>query len=318
MANEVTRFIRNYSIQKRIEDLLDKRSSQFTTSLITAVNANERLARCKPETVLNAALTAASMDLPINPNLGFAALVPYGNECQFQMQYKGFLQLAQRSGKYRTIAATEVYEGQLLTNDPLRGITFDWSVPPVGEPIGYAAFFELLNGFEKTSYMTREQIESHARKYSKAYQSDLRAQKEDSPWSTNFDAMAKKTVLKLLISTYGPQSTEMQSAIESDQAVITDQGKKYVDNDADTDALEHVKATDDQKAAIIAANAEEAEVTDAADEVADIGEVTDEELAENMAETIGEQTAIVDQKSEVEKGFGSGTHGDNPRRKAGK
>lgn len=282
MANEVTKFIRNDSIQKRIEDLLDKRAGQFTTSLITAVNANERLAHCKPETVLNAALTAASMDLPINQNLGFAALVPYGDECQFQMQYKGFIQLAQRSGKYRTISATEVYEGQLTSNDPLRGITFNWSVAPVGEPIGYAAFFELLNGFEKTSYMTREQVDAHARKYSKAYQYDLRAKKENSPWSTNFNAMAKKTVLKLLISTFGPQSTEMQSAIEYDQAVITDQGKKYVDNDE----LDDVKATDDQKAAIIAANAPTEDVTD----------VTDDQLAANMDATAeaGKQATLVD------------------------
>lgn len=274
MANEVTKFIRNDSIQKRIEDLLDKRASQFTTSLITAVNSNTRLANCRPETVLNAALTAASMDLPINQNLGFAALVPYGDECQFQMQYKGYIQLAQRSGKYRTIASTPVYEGQLISNDPLRGITFDWSVPsptdPDVKPLGYAAFFELLNGFEKTVYMTYEQVDAHGRKFSKAYQYDLKAKKTSSPWSTNFDAMARKTVLKGLISTFGPQSTEMQSAIEYDQAVITDKGAKYVDNDSD---LDDTKANDEEKSAILAAHTTPAP----ANVDPKTGEITDEE-----------------------------------------
>lgn len=255
--NQVTKFIRNDTIQNRIESLLDKRAGQFTTSLITAVNSSDKLAQCKPETVLNAALTAASMDLPINQNLGFAALVPYGNECQFQLQYKGYIQLAQRSGKYKTISATEVYEGQLVSNDPLKGIVFDWSKKPKSddEPIGYAAFFELLNGFEKTFYMTRDEVEAHAARYSKAYQWDKNPKNTrgaNSPWSTNFDAMAKKTVIKLLISTYGPQSTEMQSAIEYDQAVIDDKGKRYIDNDQ----LEEEKATDNEKQAIIEANQE--------------------------------------------------------------
>ncbi len=265
MANEVQKFIRNDSIQKRINDLLDKRAGQFTTSLLTAVNSNDRLAHCTPESVLNAALTAASLDLPINPNLGFAALVPYGNEVQFQLQYKGLIQLAQRSGKYRTISVAPVFEGQLISNDPLRGITFDWSVTPEPDatPIGYAAYIELINGFEKTMYMTYEQVEQHATRYSKAYNYDQKSKKSSSPWSTNFDAMANKTVLKKLLSTFGILSTEMQTAIESDQAIITDNGVKYVDNDS---ALENVNATDDQKQAIIDANKTDEPVAPIAEE----------------------------------------------------
>lgn len=221
-TNAVTKFIRNDTIQQRIEQLLDKRASQFTTSLITAVNSNEKLAKCKPETVLNAALTAASMDLPINQNLGFAYLIPYGNDCQFQMGWKGFVQLAQRSGQYKTISAAPVYEGQLAGNDPLKGITFDWSVEAKGDPIGYAAFFELLNGFEKTLYMDMQTITGHGKRYSKSYNS--------GPWKDNFESMALKTVLKLLISKFGPMSTEMETAVSADQAVVKDEGQyDYVD-----------------------------------------------------------------------------------------
>lgn len=239
----VQRYINNDSIQSRINKLLDKRSGQFTTSLLAAVNANDRLAHCKPETVLNAALTAASLNLPINQNLGFAALVPYGNECQFQLMVKGFIQLAQRSGRYRTISATPVYEGQLVSNDPLRGINFDWSIKSEGDPVGYVAFFELLNGFEKTLFMTTEDVTAHGKRYSKTF--------SNGPWRDNFEAMALKTVLKLLISRFGPLSTEMETAMESDQAVITDTGRKYVDADPD---LEDVHATDEKRAAILKAN----------------------------------------------------------------
>lgn len=221
-SNAVTKFIRNDSIQQRIEQLLDKRASQFTTSLITAVNSNDKLAKCKPETVLNAALTAASMDLPINQNLGFAYLIPYGNDCQFQMGWKGFVQLAQRSGQYKTISAAPVYEGQLTGNDPLKGITFNWSVEATGDPIGYAAYFELLNGFEKTLYMDMKTITGHGKRYSKSFNS--------GPWKDNFESMALKTVIKLLISKFGPMSTEMETAVNADQAVVKDNGQyDYVD-----------------------------------------------------------------------------------------
>lgn len=239
--NQLTKFIRNDTVQQRINSLLDKRASQFTTSLITIANTNNKIAQCEPSTVLNAALTAASMDLPLNPNLGFAYIVPYGKEAQFQMGWKGYVQLAQRSGRYKTISSTPVYKGQLISNDPLRGIVFDWSVPSEGEAVGYVAYFELLNGFEKTLYMGAEEMQKHAQRYSKAFKA--------GPWQTDYDKMAMKTVLKLLLNRFGPMSTELEQAIVSDQAVITDDGRKYVDND-----LDDVNATDDQKQAIIEAN----------------------------------------------------------------
>jgi recombination protein RecT len=257
MTNALTKFVRDDNVQGRIESLLQERAPQFTTSLITAVNNNYMLQQCEPETVVSAALTAASMDLLINPNLGFAALVPYKvgrtgkYQCQFQIMWKGFVQLAQRSGRYKTIAATPVYAGQLVSNDPLRGIVFDWSVKPKkdAEPIGYAAYFELLNGFEKTLYMTHHQVMDHGKKYSQSYKKDIRDKKSDSLWSKDFDNMALKTVVKQLISKFGPMSTSIEKALESDQAILNGEKRIYIDNDE----LEAEKATEEGKDAIIAA-----------------------------------------------------------------
>lgn len=254
-ASPVIKFIRNITTQERIESMLDERASDFTTSLVTAVNNNQRLADCTPDSVLNAALTAAALRLPISSALGFAALVPYGSECQFQIQWKGLVQLALRSNQYKHISATEVYEGQLISNDPLIGIVFDWSVKRQSnaQPAGYAAYIELLNGFNKTAYMSYEEVKDHALKYSKAYQWDINPKNTkgaNSPWSTNFDAMAKKTVLKLLISGYGIISTDLEKALVSDQAVIRDDKPVYIDNDV----LENERATEDEKKAIMDAH----------------------------------------------------------------
>lgn len=259
--NQLAKFIRNDTVQARINSLLDKRASQFTTSLITIANTNNKIAKCDPSTVLNAALTAASMDLPLNPNLGFAYIVPYGSEAQFQMGWKGYVQLAQRSGRYKTISATPVYEGQLVSNDPLRGVIFDWSIEAKGNPVAYAAYFELLDGFEKTLVMTADEMMAHAKRYSKSF--------NNGPWKTDYDKMAKKTVLKLLLNQFGPMSTELEQALVNDQAVIGDNGRKYVDNDSD---LEDVKASDDRKAAILKANGAKPDNVDA-----DTGEITDDD-----------------------------------------
>lgn len=241
----VQHYIRNPSIQGQFEKLLKNRATQFTTSLLSVVNSNENLAKCTPETVVSAALTAASLDLPINQNLGFAYIIPYKNEAQFQMGYKGFIQLAQRSGQYKTISSTPVYEGQLISIDPLRGIVWDWSVEAKGEPIGYAAYFELLNGFEKTLYMTKLEMSNHGKKFSQTYKKGF------GLWVDDFESMALKTVIKLLISKFGPLSTELQQALQFDQSVVKDDDIVYIDNDK----LEDEKATDTEKQEILEAHA---------------------------------------------------------------
>lgn len=219
----IAKYVRQDAISSRLNDLLGKRSSQFVTSLVAAANANKALNNCKPESVVSAALIAASMDLPINQNLGFAYLIPYKNKdgevCQFQMGYKGFIQLAQRSGFYKTINASEVKEGEIVRFDRLSGeIEFDWIESPEkrekAETVGFVAYFRLLNGFEKSLYMTVEELNAHARKYSKNF-----AKYNSGLWADSFDSMAKKTVLKLLISKFGPLNTQLQKAIKEDQTV---------------------------------------------------------------------------------------------------
>ncbi len=225
----IAQYVRRDAVTQRLNELLGKRAPQFVTSLVSAVNANQMLANCKPESVLTAALTAASLDLPINQNLGFAYLIPYRNKggevCQFQMGYKGFIQLAQRSGYYKTINATDVREGEMTGFDRLSGeLSFEWlegAERNKAKVVGYVAYFQLLNGFEKSLFMTTEELEKHAQKYSKNY-----AKYKSGLWADNFDSMAKKTVLKLLISKFGPLNTQLEDAIQKDQTA----DDEYVDN----------------------------------------------------------------------------------------
>lgn len=274
--------IRGDKMQKMFEERLGKRAGQFTTSLISVVNNSKAIAECEPMTVIQAALTAASMDLPINQNLGFAYIVPYNNrqkgikEAQFQMGWKGFIQLAQRSGTFKTINATDVREGELVGRDRMTGeLKFEWqeddeirSQLPI---IGYLAYFELLNGFRKSLYMTKAEVEAHATRYSQAYRSKGGGGFK-TPWETDFDLMSQKTVLKLLLSKYAPLSTEMQEAIASDQSVDDGSERRYVDNDLASE----VKADEDTKAAIIEANTEE----DTAPEVEEAEPITKEKVEE--------------------------------------
>lgn len=216
-------FFENPNVAKRFEEIIgDKvRSVQFVSSVMQIASNNAYLKNADPLTIYNAALMAATLDLPINQNLGFAYIVPYNNkkeskqEAQFQIGYKGIIQLAQRSGQYKTINAVEVYENQFKSfNSLTEELEADFSIHGQGRIVGFACYFKLINGFEKTAFWLTEKVESHGKKYSKSYNFS------SSPWKTDFNAMAKKTVLKLTISTYGPMSVEMQKAVIADQAII--------------------------------------------------------------------------------------------------
>jgi len=211
------------SVQAKFTEVIGKKSTQFITSVLQIVNNNKLLANADPNSILNAAMTAATLDLPINNNLGFAYIVPYGSAAQFQMGWRGFVQLAQRTGLYKTISVAAIYDGQLVSNDPLKGCEFDFSVVGVGKPIGYAAYFKLLSGYEATLYMSHSEVEAHGKKYSKTYSS--------GPWKDNFEAMAKKTCLKLLLSRFAPLSVEIQMAVTLDQSKVNDNLQpEYIDN----------------------------------------------------------------------------------------
>ena len=218
----------NVDYKKRFEEILGKKAQGFLSSVIN-VSSSPTLKDCEPTSIVSAAVVAATLDLPIDPNLGFAYIVPYntkkGNEkikvAQFQMGYKGFIQLAQRSGQYKTINATEVFENEIKRVNRLTGeIEFNEDAEPSTKVVGYVGYFRLINGFEKALYMTREQLEAHGKKYSQSYKSKMDWVVKSSLWTTDFDSMATKTVIKLLISKYGPLSIEMQKAVAADQAFV--------------------------------------------------------------------------------------------------
>ena len=222
-------------IKKRFGELLDNSSASFISSILTIVRSNSKLQECSPNSILSAAGIAAALKLPINPSLGFAYIVPYKGQATFNLGWRGYVQLAMRTNQYRTLNSSAVYEGQIkeidfITGEIVRGEKISDKV------VGYVAYMELLNGFNKIFYMTVEELEQHAKKYSQSYAYDLRSNKKSSVWSTNFDAMAKKTVLKLLLNKFGIISIDQQSldlikALQADQAVITEEGLRYIDNE---------------------------------------------------------------------------------------
>lgn len=235
----IKKFFEGDAVQNKFKELLGKKAQGFVTSVLQVVASNDLLAKADPVSVYQSAAMAATLDLPINNNLGFAYIVPYNSKqkeggtktvAQFQMGYKGFVQLAQRSGTFKTISAAPIYEGQLISENPLLGYQFDFKKKTSDKVIGYAAYFSLINGFEKVTYMTIDELEKHAYRFSQTYK------KGYGLWKDDFDSMACKTVLKTLLSKFAPLSIEMQAAVISDQAVIGNAETldvEYVDNSAE-------------------------------------------------------------------------------------
>jgi len=245
MANELSVIgqVKNYlsqdSVKARFNEVLGQKASQYMASIVNVVSASPQLQKCEAKSILSAAFVAASYDLPIDSNLGFAAIVPYGNKAQFQMMYKGFVQLAIRSGAYEDMNVSEIYEDELKSYNPITGeIEFVTDLSSCTQRkegrsdkiVGYYAWFKLLTGFRKGLFMTVEECRNHAEKYSASYKQDLKKGWTSSKWSTDFDAMAKKTVLKLLLSRWGMLSIDMQRAIQDDQKVYEDEEGTYKDN----------------------------------------------------------------------------------------
>jgi recombination protein RecT len=234
----------NDDVKRKFNEMLGKKAPGFMVSVINIVSNNKLLAEADRNSILFAAATAATLDLPVNENLGFAYILPYKNnktgevKAQFQIGYKGFIQLAQKSGQFKTISASPIYEGQLISENPLTGYQFDFSKKISDKIIGFAGYFELLNGFQKTLYMTVDELKGHGMKYSQNYK-----KYGTGLWAENFEAMAIKTVLKLLLSKYAPLSIEMQKAVITDQSIVKDwdgQNVEYDDNDNTPVKLEEV------------------------------------------------------------------------------
>ena len=222
--------IRSEAYQNLINNTLgDKKvAMKFVADISTVVANNAKLKQCDPATILSAGLTAQSLNLPLAPTLGCAYLIPYNTKsgwvCQFQLGWRAFVQLAQRSGKYESIGVREVHKGEYVGQDEFGEDVFKFSHDFDNEEVvGYFAYIKLLNGYKKTIYWTKEQCEKHGKTYSKAY---------DAQWAKQFDAMAKKTVLKQLISKWGVMSVDMQEVIRKDQAVVNNftDTVEYADN----------------------------------------------------------------------------------------
>lgn len=234
-------FLAQDAMKKKINEMVGgEKGQQFVTSIISAVSTNPQLAECDNASIVSAALLGQALNLSPSTQLGQFYLVPFNDNkrgckvAQFQIGYKGYIQLAIRSGQYKKLNVLAIKEGELIKYDPLDE---DIEVKLIeneeerekAETIGYYAMFEYLNGFRKTIYWSKQRMEAHALKYSMGY----RAKKGYTFWEKDFDGMAYKTMLRQLISKWGIMSIDltMQKALESDMAVINDNGTyDYVDN----------------------------------------------------------------------------------------
>lgn len=213
-----------------------KRSAKFIAAISSAVATNSSLQQCDAGSILSGALLGEALNLSPSPQLGQYYLVPFKDKAQFQLGYKGYIQLAIRSGQYKDIDVIEVREGEYLGRDKTTGKhQFEFiedEVERENKPIiGYMAYFEYLNGFYKNLYWSKEKMQKHALEYSQAYASDIKKGTNYSFWSKDFDGMAFKTMLRQLISKWGIMSIDMQEAITKDMSVVKEDGTyDYVDN----------------------------------------------------------------------------------------
>jgi recombination protein RecT len=199
----------------------ENRAKRFTAGIISAVSVNQQLQNCDAKTIVAAGFLGEALNLSPSPQLGQYYMVPFKNQAQFILGYKGMMQLAQRSGQLLSLDAVEIKRGEVVRCDPIRGVCEfraieDPEQREAAETVGYYAYFEMLNGFRKEIYMTRSQMEAHAKRYSASYS------RSSSPWQSNFDDMARKTMLRQLISKHGcPMSTEMEQGVVEDGTVRT-------------------------------------------------------------------------------------------------
>ena len=239
-------FLAQAAMKKKINEMVGgEKGQQFITSIISAVSTNPQLAECDNSSIVSAALLGQALNLSPSPQLGQYYMVPFNDSkrgckvAQFQIGYKGYIQLAIRSGQYKKLNVLAIKEGELKKYDPLNEelevqLIENEEEREKATTIGYYAMFEYLNGFRKTIYWSKEKMEAHALKYSMGY----RAKKGYTFWEKDFDGMAYKTMLRQLISKWGIMSVDltMQKALESDMAVINDNGTyDYVDNNSNVE-----------------------------------------------------------------------------------
>lgn len=245
----LTAYLTQDAVKNQINNVIGGKNGQrFISSIVSAVNNNPQLSECTNQSILSGALLGESLKLSPSPQLGQYYLVPFkdknqGKVAQFQLGYKGYIQLAIRSGQYKKLNVLAIKDGELVRFDPLNeeievNLIQDEEEREKAETIGYYAMFEYTNGFRKALYWSKAKMEAHALQYSAGY----RAKKGYTFWEKDFDGMAYKTMLRQLISKWGIMSIDMQSAIDADMAVIKEDGtKEYVDNVPDVIDAEPVE-----------------------------------------------------------------------------
>lgn len=266
----LTAYLTSDAVKSQINKVIGgSNGDRFVSSIISAVQANASLKECTSPSIVSAALLGYSLKLSPSPQLGQYYLVPFYNrkkgvsEAQFNLGYKGYIQLALRSGQYKKLNVLAIKEGELINYNPLDEeievkLIDDEEEREKAKTIGYYAMFEYLNGFKKTMYWSKAKMESHALKYSQGY----KAKKDYTFWEKDFDSMAYKTMLRQLISKWGIMSIDMQSALDSDMGVIKEDGTvDYVDNvteesvednvvaDTTTEEIKSAEVKEDKKAA---------------------------------------------------------------------
>lgn len=268
MSNEIvtkqkmtfSAFMTSNTITKRVNQIIgdEKRGARFISSIVSAVSNNPQLQECDQQSILSAALLGESLNLSPSPQLGRYYLLPFkdkerGMVSQFILGYKGYLELAQRSGQYKDINVIEIREGEYKgknkeTANPIFEFIEDDDIREQKEIIGYMASFTLINGFTKTIYWSKTKMESHAKQYSQGYRNDLAKNTKYTFWSKDFTGMAFKTLIRQLISKWGVLSIEMQNAYEGDMAYIKEDGsKEYLDNQPNGNTFEVDSTTGEVK-----------------------------------------------------------------------
>ena len=235
--NQIAQIAKSDKVKQRFNEIFNNmtKTNSFIASLVSVINSNKMFANCEADTILGSAMVAASLDLPVNNSLGFAYILPYAGKAQLILGYKAYIQLAIRSGSYKTIHATSVYEDELdhynyMTGELVFTDKENWKQRESNEIdkiVGYYAYFKLLNGFEKSIYMPKNKIVTHAKKYSKSYSSTS----STNIWKNDFESMALKTVVRQLIRKWGILSIEMQQAVTNDYGAIDADGNtEYIDS----------------------------------------------------------------------------------------
>lgn len=246
MSNQksLQQWVKEPAMIERFEQIMPQDGKLFLQQIGNLVVGNEKLAECEPISIIQSAMNAAFLNLPLNQQMGKAWVVPYKSKgksyAQFQLGWKGLVELALRTGMYHKINVCEVKKGQLIKHDPFtEDIELDYTAKTSETVIGYYAFFKLTTGFEKHVYWTMDEIKAHGAKFSKTYKSQY------GVWQTNFDAMAKKTVIRNTLSQWGVFDTKMARAMQTDQSIIND--AETIDTDyADAVDNELVKDVSDQ------------------------------------------------------------------------